>query len=218
MEIVLNLFCRLALLILFTQCCKVAFIKWDASCFYQTCYLIDSFIHACKYAMRITYAAVRRCSYKRVFWKYTANLRENTHAGVSALYIFRITVPLFFKFASLYFHLFCFFCGGYSCRQGLVLGCRARLGGGEGLNICFCVIFGGHCRGLICGWGAGRWALTPPILRFFKYFLFSKILATHVASRVNILYSRYPVLLYLWRIKPILNLWKVSEYYILDCK
>ena len=27
-------------------------------------------------------AALRKCSYKKVFWKYTANLRENTHAEV----------------------------------------------------------------------------------------------------------------------------------------
>ena len=30
----------------------------------------------------ITEAALPRCSCKNVFWKYVANLRENTHAGV----------------------------------------------------------------------------------------------------------------------------------------
>ena len=27
-------------------------------------------------------AAVQRCSYENVFWKYAANLQENTHAEV----------------------------------------------------------------------------------------------------------------------------------------
>ena len=27
-------------------------------------------------------AAIQRCSYKKVFWKYAANLQENTHAKV----------------------------------------------------------------------------------------------------------------------------------------
>ena len=27
-------------------------------------------------------AAIQRCSYKKVFWKYAANLRDNTHAKV----------------------------------------------------------------------------------------------------------------------------------------
>ena len=30
----------------------------------------------------ITEAAIQRCSYKKVFWKYTANLLESTHAEV----------------------------------------------------------------------------------------------------------------------------------------
>ena len=29
-----------------------------------------------------TEAAVQRCSYEKVFWKYTANLQDNTHAKV----------------------------------------------------------------------------------------------------------------------------------------
>ena len=27
-------------------------------------------------------AAIKRCSYEKVFWKYAANLQENTHAEV----------------------------------------------------------------------------------------------------------------------------------------
>ena len=30
-------------------------------------------------------AAVQRCSYEKVFWKYAANLQENTHAFKSTL-------------------------------------------------------------------------------------------------------------------------------------
>ena len=32
--------------------------------------------------MKLSKAALKRCSYKKVFWKYTANLQENTHAEV----------------------------------------------------------------------------------------------------------------------------------------
>ena len=30
----------------------------------------------------LTEAATQRCSYKKVFWKYAANLEEKTHANV----------------------------------------------------------------------------------------------------------------------------------------
>ena len=31
---------------------------------------------------KVSEAAVQRCSYEKVFWKYAANLQENTHAKV----------------------------------------------------------------------------------------------------------------------------------------
>ena len=34
------------------------------------------------YKVLNTEVAVQRCSYEKVFWKYAANLEENTHAKV----------------------------------------------------------------------------------------------------------------------------------------
>ena len=36
--------------------------------------------------MKLWEAATQRCSYKKVFWKYAANLQEDTHAEVRFQY------------------------------------------------------------------------------------------------------------------------------------
>ena len=45
--------------------------------------------------MKLSEAAIKRCSYKKVFWKYAANLQENTHAEVWFQYSQTFRVPKF---------------------------------------------------------------------------------------------------------------------------
>ena len=42
-------------------------------------------------------AALQRCFYEKVFWKYAANLQENTHAKVRSAWVFICKFAAYFQ-------------------------------------------------------------------------------------------------------------------------
>ena len=64
-----------------------AFTCWPLPLMHLLClktFLVVLFINSFVYILKpeITEAATQRCSWEKVFWKYAANLHENTHAEV----------------------------------------------------------------------------------------------------------------------------------------
>ena len=55
---------------------KCLYVFWTSLCFFHTS-KVSSTHETANFS-----AARQRCSYEKVFWKYVANLQENTHAEV----------------------------------------------------------------------------------------------------------------------------------------